>query len=41
MIALICGTLKNNTNELIYKKETDLQTEKTNSWLPKGEMGEG
>ena len=28
--------LKNDTNELIYKKETDLKTEKTNLWLPKG-----
>ena len=26
--------LKNNTNELLYK--TDSQTKKTNSWLPKG-----
>ena len=28
--------LKKNTNELIYKTETDSQTEKTNLWLPKG-----
>ena len=28
--------LKNSTNELIYKTETDLQTWKTNLWLPKG-----
>ena len=28
--------LKNDTNELIYKTETDSQTEKTNLWLPKG-----
>ena len=28
--------LKNYTNELIYKTETDSQTQKTNSWLPKG-----
>ena len=27
----------NNTNELIYKIETDSQTQKTNLWLPKGE----
>ena len=27
--------LKNNTNELIYKTETDSQTQKTNLWLPK------
>ena len=25
-ISLICGILKNDTNELIYKTETDLQT---------------
>ena len=28
--------LKNDTNELIYKTETDSQTQKTNLWLPKG-----
>ena len=33
MIPLICGIQK---NELIYKTETDSQTLKTNSWLPKG-----
>ena len=27
---------KNNTNELIYKTETDSQTWKTNLWLPRG-----
>ena len=32
--------LKNHTNELIYKTETDSQTEKTNLWLPKGKEGE-
>ena len=26
----------NSTNELIYKTEIDLQTWKTNLWLPKG-----
>ena len=26
MISLICGILKNDTNELIYKRETDSQT---------------
>ena len=30
---------KYDTNELIYKAETDSQTEKTNSWLPKGKGG--
>ena len=29
--------LKNDTNELIYKTETDSQTSETNLWLPKGE----
>ena len=28
--------LKNNTNGLIYKAETDSQTWKTNLWLLKG-----
>ena len=27
---------KSDTNELIYKTETDSETLKTNSWLPKG-----
>ena len=27
---------KYDTNELIYKTETDPQTQKTNLWLPKG-----
>ena len=27
--------LKNDTNELIYKTETDSQTAKINLWLPK------
>ena len=31
--------LKNSTNELIYKSETDSQTQKTNLWLPKGITG--
>ena len=35
MISLICGILKNGTNELIYKAETDSQTQKANLWLPK------
>ena len=33
--------LKNNTKELIYKTETDSQTQKTNLWLPKGKGGGG
>ena len=33
---------KKDTNELIYKTETDSQTFKTNLWLPKGTgCGEG
>ena len=33
---------KNDTNELIYKTETDSHTLKTNLWLPKWERwGEG
>ena len=37
MISLICGILKNDTSELIYKIETDTQTLKANLWLPKQE----
>ena len=41
MISL-CGIFKKNyTNELIYKTETDSQTQRTNLWLPKKGMGEG
>ena len=33
----MCNLKKtNDTNELIYKTETDSQTSKTNLWLPKG-----
>ena len=28
-------------NELIYERETDSQTQKTNLWLPKGKGGGG
>ena len=31
--------LKSDTNELIYKTETDLHILKTNLWLPKGKPG--
>ena len=34
-----CHFLLHDTNELIYKSETDSQTQKTN--LPKGKGGEG
>ena len=30
---------KNDTNELTYKTETDLEISKTNLGLPKGKMG--
>ena len=36
MILLICGILKNDTDKLIYKTETDSQTWRTNLWLPVG-----
>ena len=39
MISFISGILKNDTNELIYKRETGSQTQKTNLCLPKGQGG--
>ena len=33
--------LKNDTNELIFKIETDSQISKTNLWLPKRKWGWG
>ena len=33
--------LKRDVNELIYKPETDSQTQKTDLWLPKREMSGG
>ena len=42
VISLISGILENDTNELIYKTETDSQNSVTNLWLPKGTgTGEG
>ena len=38
-IAYMWNLKKNDTNELIYKIETDSQTSKTNLWLPKGKGG--
>ena len=35
VISLKCGILKKDTNELIYKTETDSQAQKTNLWLTK------
>ena len=40
MISLICGILKNDTNELTYKTKIDSQTQETNI-VAKGERGEG
>ena len=37
--SLICGILKSDTNELIYKTETDSQTE-NKPMVIKGEEGE-
>ena len=31
--------IKYNMNDLIYKAETDSQTQKANLWLPKGKAG--
>ena len=39
MISLTDGILKNDTNELIYKTEIDLQISKTILRLPKGKFG--
>ena len=39
MISIICGIKKNDTNELIYKTETDSLTSKTNLWSPRENRG--
>ena len=36
---LLVESKKKDTNEVIYKTETDSQTLKTNLWLPKGKCG--
>ena len=36
MVSLMWNLIKNDTNELIYKTETDSQISKSNLWLPKG-----
>ena len=41
MISLKCENFLNDTNELIYKTETDSQALKTKLWLPKGTGGGG
>ena len=40
-IVYMCNVKNNDTHELIYKRETDSQTQKTNLWLPKGKGWEG
>ena len=35
------SNFKNNTNELIYRTETDLQISKTNLWLLRQKRGRG
>ena len=41
MISLICGILKRDANEPIYRTETESQTLKINLRLPKGTGGGG
>ena len=41
MISLVCGILKNDTNEFIHKTEIDSQTQKTNLQSPKSNGGDG
>ena len=36
MVSLMWNLIKNDTNELIYKTETDSQISKSNLWLPNG-----
>ena len=40
MISLICGILKNGTNELINKTEVESWMSKTNLWLPGEQMAQ-
>ena len=41
MISLICLIYKHDTNELIYKIQTDSDTQKTILWLPKWKWKRG
>ena len=41
MISQICGIQKNNTNQSVYKTETDSQTQKTNLQSPNVKGGGG
>ena len=36
----MCGLQKNGKHELICKAEIESQTQRTNLWLPRREMGE-
>ena len=38
-ITSLWNLIKNDTDELIYKTETDSQMLKSNLWLPKGKRG--
>ena len=39
-LSLMCGLQKNGKHELICKAEIESQTQRTNLWLPRREMGE-
>ena len=39
MILLICGVLKNGTNEPNSKTEVESQIQETNLWFPRGKQG--
>ena len=39
VITSMWNLVKNDTNELIYKTETDSQISKSNLWTPKGKHG--
>ena len=41
MLSLICGILKNGTNEFIYGTEMDSQTSKTDCGYQRGKAGGG
>ena len=39
-MSLICGILKNGADELVYRTETDSQTQRAGLWLPRQKGGE-
>ena len=41
ILALICGTQKNGTDEPVCRAEIETQMKRTNIWTPRGESGEG